>query len=404
MIQGLLIAALVLGLTSAAEAQVRPNPNVQQKQQDMNKARIPIPRISSGGFIPHEWMRVGLFYLELVEVGDVVLDGEPTVGAVGECRFVRLHDRGQATLQFNPTDRKTIVSVPGYMRTRVGGISEVDQSCQVEPSVPLKFRDGRPFVAQTYQSVVGGTSPPGTLKGQITFTMAGHIRETVTNTARMRNWMKPHESIGCSSDDNNGKLGVRVVTGPAGMTCRADYITPWGRSGSEQNFNQLPEGVVPVSAKWTIEGDRNICQLCPDPLQACHGLATVFGPGFPYSEVLYGSSIREGMVAMNLAIWSVPPITNENVMVPGQIIVGYNRDKKMHAYMLPMSSQMSCKAWVPPPTEVAKDLGGAAKDAFGSLKKGEAPGPPPPPPAAPRLRLVLDEMIFLKPPSVGLPF
>ncbi len=395
-------AALVLlfgiGLASAQPKIPQQQPAAPAEKRidkgiPLNAPKAEMVMITSVNFGPPEWLRIGALNIAISGLGDAALaplvcqPSPPTgsglcTGGVrldivsNDCGLRRLYE---PSLSASTNNQKTL-SFVGLL-VNYGGSYERAVRCEFDLTANFRSPGGHTFALQK----------------RVAFDVNPHVRVKVSDTARLRAWLKPNQS--CATDDSGNQLGFRITTGPAGNSCRTDVLTTKNRTPptTGPSFNMLPEGVFPIGATWRVDGDRSQCMVCPDARRPCLGpaqVAATAASGFTFEEDLYGPVIAEGhMRSEQMALWSVPPVpANGDVMTPGQIIIGRNPDRRFHAFMLPWSAGMSCKAWAPTTSNVSQAIGSAAS--------GQVPSAP----AAPSLRLILDEVIFLRPASVSLSF
>lgn len=260
------------------------------------------------------------------------------------------------------------------------------------------------------------------------FEVAPHVRVVISETARMRQWLKPMHGPGCADDDREGKLAMRISTGAAGNDCRIDFLTAGNRNrNSDWNFNAIPEGVISGKVDWRTSGSSGVCALC-DRVDgsACRGVGVPPNVIFPVD--LIGPTIQEGGIGGEEAAMFVGPPgvpVHGNVVEPqAGVIIATNERGIWRSYGFTQYARMSCNSWAPSPAEVERTTrewyqdAADRIDAFGHeltdplLPKGKGkgkggpakvPGPPPPPPT-PSLWLVLHSWEFFKPAGTTLPW
>jgi hypothetical protein len=338
----------------------------------------PYKQISKVLFDRGEWYRVGSIAIVLTEGdGSVVGDVALSRGANSSCSFRILPG----------SDPKALT---GRLFFEPTGVSATDEEasmtrCKVQATIPLQRASGERY----------------TVTGTFTIPLRPHQLVRITDTARLRNWLKPLEGLGCTADDANGKLGERITAGPAGSNCRADFMVTSNRNAAVDwsRFNALPEGTLVRRMTWKLEGDKTQCQLCSDPRTPCREpIQTLARTLQTFRTELIGPIVQEGDTQGVTTHWD--PVRNQtpDVMTANQVIIAKSYEPRYREYMNELYSEMSCSPWAPPPNAV----GGAVGSAVGQVAQGQAPSNNLP--SAPRLRLVLDAMEFIKPPSVALPF
>lgn len=257
--------------------------------------------------------------------------------------------------------------------------------------------------------------------------VAAHETVTVTETARLRGFLRPVTSVDCEGADLEGRFGLRVTAGAVSKGCRTDFLYPRdprpGMFGAP-TMNELPHGVILQRMSWRIEGSQQACELCINPLAPCRGAgqipAMLVDPLVPLNWV-YAPLRPADMAAMPgqaFAVFGGPPLIarNEAVRVDtrtetydtslpdyldrilgagqndlsGSDVIGQG-DGRWRSWMRPFAVRLQCSAWAPPPADVARSAAGALRGA--GL---QAPSPP-------SLRLVLDSITFLRPAGTLVP-
>jgi hypothetical protein len=395
-----------------APQQVVPQQAVPQQTGQAAKALAdkPVPKIVRVAS-SRDWLKEGGISLGLTGINDATFQ-EYSLGdhgvlnitftnqeaAVGGhyCEFVPRPGSRWALGDPQPDGTRSLYQT-GYLKpfrnaSRDGNIPQalVSSGCTLKVGINFKRTNGE----QIHVSDV------------VRFDVRPHQEVKIKDTSKMRNWLRPAQSLGCTSDDSGGQLGVKITTGPLGATCRTDFMTTRNRNRiTDWNSNMLPEGTYLSSLKWRLAGDTGTCRLCPDPRRACREPVQQLQTALAgYQQDLVGPIVKDGSMSDHLrfGIVSSYPFSpvdldaNNNVLSRG-IIFGTNSDRKWHEFVYTLYSQMSCAAWTPPPSNVAATIGSAAR----SIAGGNAPGATPPPPS---LRLVLDEAIFLRPQASRLSF
>ena len=252
-------------------------------------------------------------------------------------------------------------------------------------------------------------------------TIMGHEEVRITDTARLRDFLRPVASPDCETADQDGKFGQRVSARVRGAGCRTDMLDPRdtrpGMFGAP-TMNILKDGVIVHRLSWRLEGDQNVCGLCDNPLGPCRNpvqqaavvLANVLVP----MRWLY-APLRTGTMHVMSGGWFAllggPPKMQRATPVRvdtrtddydttftdaisrmllenqdgGPEVIGEGTGR-WHSWMRPFSTRLDCRPWAPSPGAVGSAIGGA-------LTGGGRPQAPPPPP----LRLVLDEIVFWRP-------
>jgi len=236
----------------------------------------------------------------------------------------------------------------------------------------------------------------------------------ITDTARLRPWLKPYHnllpiSIGCSDDDRDGKLGIRITTGPGGANCQTEFLTTANRRGLDfdgipdqfPDYNVLPREVFLTAMRWRVEGDLSTCQVCVVADRPCKE-SPLLTPVLQSQRIRtdpHGYTIKTGTMPIN-GIYSDPSKLREGNRVLDAIgvTIGYNDEKVFRQYLEQWQSGMSCAAWAPPPGDV---IAGAATTLQNLAAGNATPAPQPQPPT---LRLVLDSVTFVKPVGLSLRF
>ncbi len=305
----------------------------------------------------------------------------------------------------------------------VGGIAKLDFFGWLIPRGSVTSTGDCRLLLAVSTRPLGGTWSPTTQVEAQPFVVAPHDRVRITATARMRDWLKPAQSGGCSSDDAGGQLGVRVTAGPTGGDCRANFLSGSNHTHADWNFNALPEAVLVSSVTWRLESNGNKCSLCDDASPTGPVCRGGIGPPigkFPYRANMIGPTVREGTEtqgaggAQLYAIFTGPPQTprDANILEPRQgVIIATNTAGVWRSYGMEAAARLACDHWLPPPADVERTVSSRIAEAGTRIKNaarrafGFADEPlPPPPPAIPSLRLVLDSWEFLRPQSVTLPF
>jgi hypothetical protein len=384
-----LLAAVVLaGAAARAETIAKPAAVMRERSTDMTAAppphRVTAPEPVHLEFRPASWLQTGML---TVTIAGITLESSAGVD-LANTRFTFFSTECRLTpvgpLQPRMRDGLLYLSQPGLLVPRGARGSVMSPHCEG---------------TLTGQVAIAGGATASLGNRRMTVLLQPHERVVVKDTARLRGWLKPwYRRPGCESDDGDGDLGVRVTATPVGGDCRVDFMSPGNRDYRvDENFNMLPPGVTGVAATWRVDGDRTQCELCQVLDAPCRGANRSGGVPGPlvYQELRYGYEIREAGSALLPAIESQPPLPNgrPEVMNSYQIVIGYNRLNDWRQFLEPLYARMSCSPWAPPPTQVAS---GAVAAVTGRST--------PVPPTAPRLRLVLEQMEFLRPAGARLPF
>ena len=400
------IAAAVHGAASDGRGTKPDKPKVDQPKGGNGKGAdspaVPVARPA------HEWWVRRALFLPLTVVGPgevratIVGSTEPQLPGTVGCRF----DGLERTATAMPEGGLAQLGYVGWFIPRRGGSETRTGDCRLLLDVSRR-------------SLGGPWSAPERVEAT-PLVITPHARILISETVRMRAWLKPHLSAACRDDDADGKLGVRVNAGQAGGDCRADFLTARNRTGEDRNFNVLPEAVIVRAVTWRVEGDRAFCTLCADPTGIpCRGPAP---PSVlvPYQEDLMGPAVREGTETQGLggareyAIFTGPPFTPRGAAVVepnAGVTIGHNEQGIWRSYALSAASRIACDAWFPPPATLARSIDTAVQNAINRVINaligaflGTQPAPLTPMPAAPSMRLVLDSWEFLRPQATVLPF
>lgn len=263
--------------------------------------------------------------------------------------------------------------------------------------------------------------------------IAAHEGVSVTDTARMRTFLKPVASPKCTADDGAGKFGIRITAGATPQACRTDFLrrTEGASRDAPPSGNALGRGIILAGMVWKLEGDANRCELCRNPLSPCRGVT----PQATFAESI-GAEVVQWVYApvvpgeigngYRFAVFTGPPALDSGALIRvdtrdydydtshldyldrlfsvavgnppahAAAVIG-QADMNWRSWMRPFGIGLACSAWTPPrPSEATKNIRGA----IGQIAQGQAPTLPP----APYLRLVLDELYVLRPVGQRLPW